>query len=134
MLTENEVVTYTAKYLKADGYHLSKVSSTNDRGYDIVAEKDGVTLYVEAKGQTSADKSSNRYGLEFDSGQKMDHVSKALYYLMKTLNKEPSSKVAIALPLDTRHLDLINDVISSIHQLKIRIFFVSEDGTVKVIN
>ena len=134
MLTENEVVKFTAKFLKENGYDINKINSTNDRGYDIVAEKNGVPLYIEAKGQTSANKNSNRYGLEFDSGQKMDHVSKALYYLMKTHNMYPKSKVAIALPSDQRHLDLIENISHSLSKLEICVYFVSENGLVSVRN
>ena len=52
MLTENDVVDAVANHLRADGWRVESTSSTNKRGHDILVTKDGVTLAIEAKGET----------------------------------------------------------------------------------
>ena len=70
MLTEDEVIDIMIDYLKNDGYEIESYCSTSQRGHDIVARKNDEYLCIEAKGQTSANPKSNRYGREFDSAQK----------------------------------------------------------------
>ena len=89
-------------------------------------------LYVEAKGQTSSKPHTKRYGLEFNRNQKMDHISKAIYSALKTKNRYIDSQVAIALPADDIHIELLEAVLPSLKQLGIEVFSVTENGDVIV--
>ena len=79
MLTENDVVEAVARHLKDGGWQIEDTKSTDQRGHDIVAARDGTVLAVEAKGGTSSKRGTHRHGLPFNSGQKRSHVSVALY-------------------------------------------------------
>jgi len=130
MLWEDEVIEYTIQYLKSKGYKIRSSSDVYSRGTDIVAEKDGVRLYVEAKGQTSSKPGTRRFGKEFNRNQKTDHVSKAIYSALKSKNQHANSHVGIALPADEIHIELIEAVWPSLKQLNISVFLVSESGKI----
>lgn len=66
MLTENEVVNATCKEIKNEGYTINQQLSTIQKGIDIVAEKNGIKIYIEAKGGTSSKVGTNRYGKPFN--------------------------------------------------------------------
>ena len=74
MLTENDIVIRLSEYLELNGYQVLKALSTSERGVDHTATSDGITLYVEAKGETSSDPKSARFGLPFDSSQVRPHI------------------------------------------------------------
>jgi Holliday junction resolvase-like predicted endonuclease len=131
MLTENEVITYLKKELENQGYENIKTVSTYQKGYDIVAEKDGKKLFIEAKGQTSS-KQSNREGKEFTHSQKKTHVAMAVYKTMQTLKKEKDCQVGIALPKDKGHEGIIKRILPSLKKLDITVFWVDEGGNVDV--
>lgn len=134
MLLENDVVKYCIKYLKGEGYQILSSSDTSQHGYDIVAKKNNIIFYIEAKGQTSSKEHTNRYGKEFTPNQKWDHVSKAVYTVMKILNEKENCMVGIALPLDGTHVNLIEKILPSLQKLEIKILFVNEKGKVTNIN
>jgi len=129
-LYENDVVDFVIRYLEVNGFRILSSSDTYSHGYDIVAEKDGKTLYIEAKGQTSSKPGTSRYGKEFNRNQKIDHVSKAIYSALKTKNQLMRSQVGIALPADEVHIELIEAVIPSLKQIGIQVFLVAENGKV----
>ena len=125
------MIDFVIQYLKKKGFNIRSSSDTYSHGFDIVAEKEGRMLYVEAKGQTSSKPHTKRYGLEFNRNQKMDHVSKAIYSALKTKNQYTDSLVAIALPADEVHNELVTAVIHSLKQVGIQVFLVAQDGVVK---
>ena len=129
-LYENDVVDFVIRYLEVNGFRILSSSDTYSHGYDIVAEKDGKMLYIEAKGQTSSKPGTSRYGKEFNRNQKIDHVSKAIYSALKTKNQLTRSQVGIALPADEVHIELIEAVIPSLKQIGIQVFLVAEKGKV----
>lgn len=43
-----------------------EIQHTSEPGIDIIAVRDGFTLLIEAKGETSTLRSSNRFGKPFD--------------------------------------------------------------------
>lgn len=131
MLNENDVIKSLSSYLEKNGYTIESSSDTSEHGYDIVASRSGKYLYVEAKGQTSSKDTSRRYKKEFTHSQKMDHIAKAIYKSMKTMNEKRNSEVAIALPSDDVHKNLIDDVMPFLEKLGIKIFFVDKSGNVK---
>jgi Holliday junction resolvase-like predicted endonuclease len=80
MLTEDDVVEAVCQHLQASGYRILSRCATTQRGEDIVAEHpSGVTLRVEAKGETSSKSVTKRFGKPFDNAQANNHVAKAFY-------------------------------------------------------
>ncbi|MBN1860481.1 MAG: hypothetical protein JW840_03365 [Candidatus Thermoplasmatota archaeon] len=126
MLDENDIVKLLVTYLEKNGYSNIRHAGTSEHGYDIIAEKNNRHLYVEAKGQTSSKEHTKRWGKEFTPNQKMDHVAKAIYKAMKTRNEKTGSEIAIALPSDDVHRDLIMKVLPSLKTLDIEVYLVSE--------
>jgi len=129
MLTENEVIYKLQKHLERQGFS-TKVSSTSEHGVDLIAIKQKRRLYLEVKGQTSSKPDTNRYGKEFTPNQKLDHVAKAIYTAMKTLNQIKNVEVGIALPNDKTHEKIVQAVLLPLKLLKIKVFMVSPDGSV----
>ncbi|GAB5473770.1 MAG: hypothetical protein Mars2KO_18690 [Maribacter sp.] len=128
MLTENEIVVKVADFLKSKGYKIKQKLTTNQQGIDIIAETELEKIYIEAKGETSASKTSNRYGLPFNRNQVKSHISVALLATMKVISSSPAgnkTKVGIALP-DTKEQRLvINKIIPALKKLKIQIFWIT---------
>jgi Holliday junction resolvase-like predicted endonuclease len=99
MLSENDVVEAVCRYLESEGYRIVSRCSTKQHGEDIVAEhaQSGVTLRVEAKGETCDLPSSKRYGKPFNSAQCRDHVANAFYTAGAMLTKYPDDKNRFAM-------------------------------------
>lgn len=127
MLTENDVVKSVAAYLTQQGWNIQNICSTNQHGVDILAEKQGKTLAVEAKGGTSATKGTKRYGKPFTGNQKRTHVAVALLTATQVVS-EGTYAAAIAFPDDHEHSRLIEKILPALRTLKIRIFVVAENG------
>ncbi|NQY53898.1 MAG: hypothetical protein HRT42_10055 [Campylobacteraceae bacterium] len=106
----------------------------NQKGDDIVAINDKEQkFYIEAKGETSSKESSNRFGKEFNSSQKQVHVSQALYRAIK-MKEENSSLSGIAFPETKGHLSLIEPIKQTLQEIGIEVFWVKNDGTIRVEN
>ncbi len=133
MFTENDVIEYVKSHLDKQGYDKLRSCDTTQQGYDIVAEKDGKKLYVEAKGQTSSKQYSNRFNKEFTHSQKKGHVAKAIYKAMKTQTMEKNCEVAIAFPSTDIHIKLIKNVLPQLKKLGILIFIVDDSKRVSMI-
>jgi hypothetical protein len=128
MLTENDVVQAVALHLKTEGYRIDKACSTSERGVDIIATHPatGKPLLVEAKGATSSKAGTARFGKEFTRNQAKSHASVAFYYVTKLRQRHSleGASVAMALPDDTNHRELIKDIRSALDALSIGVFFV----------
>jgi len=134
VLTENDVVKAVAAHLAENGYRIDKALTTIERGIDIVAESrsTGDRLLVEAKGGTSSKSSTARFGEPFTLNQARSHVSVALYCAAKLYHRHSSENVtvALALPDDSVHRGLVNDIASALDVLGIGVFFVGADSRV----
>lgn len=130
MLTENQVVGAVKEHLEKKGWCIESTSSTSERGPDILAKKGETTLVVEAKGGTSSKDETSRHGEPFDSGQKKDHVAKALYEAAKVFSAG-QHQAGIALPSDKRHSGLIEDIRPALKKLGVAVFLVNDDCTVR---
>ncbi len=134
MLTENDVVKKVAECLENDGYKVIQRLGTLDKGVDIIAEKAGITLYVEAKGETSSKEASRRYGKHFTQNQVKTHVAMAILASMKILASKPekSTKVAIAFPANKDHKALISSIEVVLKKAGIDVFMVEEDTVTRM--
>ncbi len=133
MLTENDVVQKVTDYLGSKDYKIINSLNTYERGIDIVAENDTAVVYIEAKGETSSKKTSNRFGKPFSKGQIRSHISVALFATMKVIADMPAgdkTKVGIALPDTPGHRDRIYLISQALTKFDIRIYWVSPHGVV----
>lgn len=131
ILDENDVVNDMKEFLKTQGYKIKNSCNTNQKGVDIVAEKAGQELWVEAKGGTSSKKNSSRYGLPFTTNQVKVHVSRAVYQALSALDSDENPESAIALPDDEKHRQEIEKVRKSLEKLGIGVYFVSKERGVQ---
>lgn len=131
MLTENDIVEKVTDFLEKKGYQIIQSLTTNQHGIDIIAENETEKLYIEAKGETSASKTSNRFGLAFNGNQVKSHISVALLATMKVISNMPAgnkTKVGIALPDIESQRQVINQIIPALKKLDIRIYWVSQNN------
>lgn len=129
MLTENDIVEKVTDFLKANGYRIIQSLNTNQQGVDIIAETEFEKLYIEAKGETSALKTSKRFGLPFNRNQVKAHISVALLATMKIISSLPAgnkTKVGIALPDIESHRQVIKKITPALKKLNIKIYRVSK--------
>ena len=136
MLTENDVIDAVCDYLEAAGYEILQRSHTKQMGTDIIAKCPECSgrLLIEAKGETSADPRTKRYGTPFDSAQVQVHVAEAFRTAVRLHDEHHKSGdfVGVALP-DTRlHRKYLSQVKSTIDSLGITVYFVQGDRSVKL--
>ncbi|MBP6859114.1 MAG: hypothetical protein KBC69_00620 [Candidatus Magasanikbacteria bacterium] len=134
MLTENDVVKILAIYLEKEGYKIIQKLTTLEKGFDIVAEKNRITLYIEAKGGTSSKKGSRRYEKPFTKNQVGTHVSVAIMASLKILSKgnKKFKKVAMAFPDNENHRAVIAPIAPLLKKIGIMIFLVNENLVTKI--
>ena len=136
-MTENDVVHAVANHLQSAGFRIENKLTTQQRGVDIEAthESTGQRLLVEAKGGTSSKPGTNRYGLEFSSGQAESHVSRAFFTAARLRQKHANENavIGLAFPDDGKHRALISKILDSLSLLDIVVFFVAEDGQIELL-
>jgi Holliday junction resolvase-like predicted endonuclease len=130
VLTEDDVVEAVCQHLQASGYRIVSRCATTQRGEDIVAENaQGVTLRVEAKGETSSKSITKRFGKPFDNAQANNHVAKAFYAAAEMLGAH-GGRVALALPETRLHREHAGRIRKALQQLGVGVFWVKPDRTV----
>ena len=134
MLFESDVISSVCDYLKKNNFKIIQQLNENQKGDDIIAiNNQNQKIYIEAKGETSSKKGSNRFGQEFNSSQKKVHVSQALYRAIK-MKETNNSLSGIAFPETKGHLLLIEPIKNTLQKIGIEVFWVKNDGTVRVEN
>jgi hypothetical protein len=134
---ESEVVDAVVRYLAASGWSIRAVADARrkERGDDIRAERDGITLVVEAKGYPShayADpRRVNEKKRTHPSLQAKHWLSNALLTAMQTLGTRPGTKVAIAMPRTARYDALIAAIEDPLAQLGVGVLLVDPNGGVQ---
>ena len=136
MLNENDVVDHLIQSLEVNGYLIKQALHDRQRGIDVIAVKQGQTLYIEVKGETSGDKTSSRYGKPFHSGQVFDMVSKVIFKALDNTNiseyNEKKDHTCIALPKVDIFQKYHAKVSRYLFKLGIVTFWVSENGSVTI--
>ena len=97
MLTEDDIIDAVRDHLIRHGWNIVARATATQRGYDLVAERGGRRLIVEAKGEGSSKESSARYGQSFNKGQVFDHVAKAILKALRVA-VSGANGAAIAVP------------------------------------
>lgn len=136
MLFEEKVIEFVCKYLNECDFAIVQRLSTKEQGDDIIAVKPEFKLIIEAKGASSSNPNSSRYGKGFNYNQVKTHVGAALYKVSEILTREQNNGehvvVGIALPDNEYHRRCINKISLVIRQLDIVLFWVKEDGDVEI--
>lgn len=129
MLTENDIVEKVAEFLVSRDYKIEQSLTTNQQGIDLIAESKSEKLFIEAKGETSASKTSSRYGLPFNRNQVKSHIGVALLATMKVISSQPAgkrTKAGIALPDNEEQRRVIDKIYPALKKLDIRLFWVTK--------
>jgi len=135
MLYESDVSSAVVKHLKKNGYKIVQELKPTQKGIDIIAEKGNEVLCIEAKGETSFRKGSNRYGKAFHSGQVTHHVARALYSTIRDFELKEfgrNTKVAMAFPDTPEFRKRVGCVYKSIKRLKIPVYLVASNRKVSL--
>jgi len=102
MITEDDVIDAISDHLVARGWRVLSRATAMQHGDDLVAEKDGQRLEIEAKGAGSSKPGTARYGQHFSKGQVFDHVAKAVFKALRVASAG-TALAAIALPDNPDH-------------------------------
>lgn len=139
MLLESDVINAVCKKLESHGYFIHQKLQTNQHGDDIIAEKIGLhpcKIFIEAKGETSSRKGSERYGKPFDSAQVRVHVAEAFYKSAQVLSRETDEGVeilsGIALPDTKLHRSCVKNIQPVLTSLQIIVFWVDESNNILI--
>jgi hypothetical protein len=134
LLYEDDIKKAVAKLLIEKGYGKPKIAGIREHGPDIVAPTpDGLReLWVEAKGETSSNIRSRRYGKPFDSKQKPDHLGKAVLKSLQWMSSGPDVLSGFALPADEEDVALIDSIAPALKWIRIAVFLVHKDGRVDI--
>jgi hypothetical protein len=131
ILVEAVVVDATCAHLESRGWRIDHVARTTARGEDIVAERAGVYLTIEAKGAGSSQRHTRRYGRPFDKGQVFICVSTAALKAMKAVSSG-QRRAGLAFPDNAAFRLQVGEIAVALAALCIAVFWVAEDGTVAI--
>lgn len=131
VISEDDVVDAVVAAIKQSGWRVISSAYAHEHGDDVVGEKGGATLRVEAKGAGSSKIGTNRYGLHFTSNQVRTHVAVATLRAMSWIDSAMSvDRAALAFPDDVAHRGQVAKIHESLRILGIGVFWVREDRTV----
>jgi len=136
MLFETDVIDAVCVHLESHGFTILQRLSPTERGIDVIAKREEPSpfeLSIEAKGETSERKGSQRYGKPFDSAQVKIHVAEAFYTAAQLLSSEGNhtlSRVGIALPQNPLHQRYVTSIQGTLVALRVGVFWVTHDKRV----
>ena len=133
-LTEDQTIEILMNHLKSSNWTIESFCLGQQRGYDIVALKEQVHMFIEVKGARASDDSPTKKRKYFDSGQIKDHFGKAIVKSMETKNAYPRATIAIAHPDDVNIRNAIGGIIKNINSLGIIHFWVNSNGKVNEVS
>lgn len=130
-LTENETILLLIPHLEEKGWNIISYCLGQERGCDIVAEKEGEEMYIEVKGARADDNSPTKKREYFNSGQIKTHFGKAIVKILSDKYSNPTSKFAIAHPDDLDIKKAIGNLTPYLKDLDIKHFWISKDGVLE---
>lgn len=129
MLLEDDVVNAVMAFIVARGWTIQSTAHANELGDDIDALKDGQRLLVEAKGAGSSKATTKRYGQLFTGNQVGSHIGVAVVRALRWVSSGIAYP-ALALPDNRHHRDRVNAIAPALAQVRIGIFWVSDNHEV----
>jgi hypothetical protein len=134
---EGNVVDAVVRYLLAGGWAVLRQADTNsrERGIDVHAVKEGITLLIEAKGYPSQSyrdpaRASERKPTS-PSLQAQHWYSHALLKTIRLQTAHADALIALALPNFPRYQKLYEETRDALQKLGIAALFVEETGDVR---
>jgi hypothetical protein len=131
VLAEDEVIDAVRDYLVARSWRITSRATAMQRGDELVAERDGERLVIEAKGAGSSKESTARFGKTFNKDQVFDHVGKAVLKAMRVVSAG-TDRAGIALPGDEAHRAEVARIQAALDQLGVAVFWVDQNRAVTV--
>lgn len=129
MLTESQVIKSVCFFLEQNKFRVIRSLCETEHGIDIEAiAPDGRTVCIEAKGETSSQGHTSRFGKSFSSNQVKHHVSVAFYAAARDFGT--GKLLGMAFPKNADHEKYVVRILPALRQLQIEIFWVSPDGAV----
>lgn len=130
-MNEDQVVAAVSRFLEREGWTIVSQCSAKDRGIDIVAKRDGVECFIEAKGSTSSMEGSARFGKPFTKTQVFDRVAKG-FYTAACLRQQKGNDavVGLALPDESAFRDYAAKVAEPAAKLQVSFYWVRKSGEV----
>ncbi|MBT9137000.1 MAG: hypothetical protein DDT34_02086 [Firmicutes bacterium] len=120
-MDENAVVSAVCAHLESQGFRIAERRGTSERGIDVVAQhvQRQERVLVEAKGATSSQSSSARFGKPYLPAQIFDRVAKGVFTCLQLRAQNPdreATRVLLALPegrLFRRYAKPITELLAS---------------------
>jgi hypothetical protein len=128
---EGNVQAAVVRQLEAEEWRIVRTADagTRERGDDIRAEREGVTLVVEVKGyppRRYADPARAAETKRTNPTVQAKHwLAEAIFRSLRTLGQEPDVRVAIAVPDFPRYRVLLDDVADPLVRLGIEVIVVA---------
>lgn len=130
-LTEDQVIDAVSEYLATRSWRVITRATAIQRGDDLVVERDGERLIIEAKGAGSSKVETARYGKTFNKGQVFDHVAKAVLKALRVVTAG-QARAGVALPGDAAHRAEVAKIRDALARLEVAVFWVDEQRNVTV--
>ena len=128
MLNENDITSLFVSYLETNNYKNIIALNTKQKGFDITAlTPEGKKIYVEVKGETSANDKSKRYGQYFTGKQIWSHGAVALFATLRSMDKPEYQDAQFAMAFPINHEPMMLYIKKSMDKLGIQVYFVSEE-------
>ncbi len=127
-LTEDEVTEIFSGHLVENGWKIISRAIGRNKGADIVAERNGKILCVEAKGGGSQTEGSVRYGKPFTRLQCQKHTDVAFACLPRMSARYKPDYIGMILPDDLHHVQSVTEILPAIKKLDAGIWLVSLQG------
>ena len=116
-LTEDEITEIFSNYLITKSWTILARAKGREKGSDIVAERNGDRMCIEAKGGGSQTIGSKRYGKPFERLQCQKHTDVAFACLPRMVARYKPKYVGMILPDDEYHRESISEILPAIKQL-----------------
>ena len=126
------------EFLRVKGWTIDRQAdtATKERGIDVEASRDGVTLACEVKGYPSRGYADPRRAGEVKptspSVQARHWYSQAILTSMLTRHDHPNYEVVIVVPEAATYRALHDRTAESLARVDVRVWFVREDGSVDI--
>ena len=132
MLREDDVVDAICEWLVGRGWVIVSRALATQRGDDIIAERGGRILRVEAKGGGSSKEGTRRFGKEFTLGQCQVSVGMAILRALRFVS-EGETEGAVALPNTGNFRRVVEPVLPAVERAGIAVLLVDERGQVEAL-
>lgn len=134
---EGHVQSRLGTYLALSGWSIVRVAETarQERGADIIAERDGERLIVEAKGWPSTVYARGERAGQAKPTQPTTQAAVWFAQALTTLirhGNQPDVRLAMGLPDMPRYRALLGEAAWALRRLEITVYLVTEDGTVHI--